>query len=149
VRRLLGCVGLVAVAVSCHIAPAPQPTAVFPAGWRFRSGEAATFAKHAMVVSNNEIASRVGAEIMRRGGNAIDLAVAVGFVMTVPLADVVAPVIRLAEEAWVIDTSFSHGLSSGSALLTQFEGKRILYPSGAPLAAELDSCSPELAWTLC
>src|SRR5947207_15019377 len=36
-----------------------------------------------MVVSNNEIASRVGADVMRRGGNAIDAAVAVGFALTV------------------------------------------------------------------
>ena len=36
-----------------------------------------------MVVSNSDIASRVGADIMRRGGNAVDAAVAVGFAMTV------------------------------------------------------------------
>ena len=41
------------------------------------------FAKHGMVVSNSEIASRVGSDIMRHGGNAIDAAVAVGFAMTV------------------------------------------------------------------
>jgi gamma-glutamyltranspeptidase/glutathione hydrolase len=226
VRRLLGCVGLVAVAVSCHVAPAPQPTAVFPVGWRFRAGEPVVFAKHAMVVSNSDIASRVGADIMRRGGNAVDAAVAVGFAMTVTypvagniggggfmvirlangesvaldyretapsaasrnmyldslgkltdksivghlsvgvpgsvagmtealrrygtmsLSDVIAPAIRLAEEGWVIDSAFSRGLSSDSVLLTQFEGKSLFYPGGAPLGAGSRLVQHELAWTL-
>jgi gamma-glutamyltranspeptidase/glutathione hydrolase len=62
--------------------PARVP-AVFPAGWRFPAGREATFARHAIVASNNRLAAEVGARVMKQGGNAVDGAVATGFALAV------------------------------------------------------------------
>src|SRR5512140_1694272 len=56
---------------------------LMPAGWRYASPPAPVVGQQAMVVTEHPLSSEVGAEILRRGGNAIDAAVAVGFAQAV------------------------------------------------------------------
>jgi gamma-glutamyltranspeptidase/glutathione hydrolase len=57
-------------------------TALLPIAPRAASREPVR-APHGMVASTSELASRVGADVMKRGGNAIDAAVAVGLALAV------------------------------------------------------------------
>src|SRR5512138_3965794 len=69
--------GLLLATVAAAHAQAPSTRPL-----QFPPVEAVT-ARHGMVVTQEARASRIGADILKRGGNAVDAAVAVGFTMAV------------------------------------------------------------------
>ncbi|HEX6091625.1 MAG TPA: gamma-glutamyltransferase [Gemmatimonadales bacterium] len=92
-RRLLGLLLGVFLPIlpACAGRSAPAPDAARPAAgvegidpsWRHSGKSRVATGEQAMVVSGSPIASQVGADIIRRGGNAVDAAVAVGFALAV------------------------------------------------------------------
>jgi gamma-glutamyltranspeptidase/glutathione hydrolase len=100
VRRAL--IALVLAASACARGPAPAgppaPSRAVATGkdsgnrelrefttadWRWRDGATVARGRRGMITSNEPIASRVGLDILRAGGNAVDAAVAVGFALAV------------------------------------------------------------------
>jgi len=62
----------------------PDTTLRFPRLWEMQRGSISpTVAARGMVVTTDRVASEVGSEIMRRNGNAVDVAVAVHFALAV------------------------------------------------------------------
>ena len=64
-------------------APAIVPVAGIAPTWSFAGKARVLDAPKAMVVSGSPVASDVGRDILRQGGNAVDAAVAVGFALAV------------------------------------------------------------------
>lgn len=74
---------LLLLAAACGRPVAPAPRGFVPSEWPLAARVQPVTGSHAMIVSGSPLASQVGADVLRGGGNAVDAAVAVGFALTV------------------------------------------------------------------
>jgi gamma-glutamyltranspeptidase/glutathione hydrolase len=60
-----------------------DPRDLWPDGWRYDAATEPVRAENGMVVTTDELASEVGVQVLRDGGNAVDAAIAVQFALAV------------------------------------------------------------------
>jgi gamma-glutamyltranspeptidase/glutathione hydrolase len=73
-----------AAALACSVDRPPAADRAFGDAWAFPAGRVeASYGAEGMVSTTDRVASEIGAEVLRRGGNAIDAAVAVHFALAV------------------------------------------------------------------
>ena len=79
----LSAIFLVCLAACDRASETPSGLPLFPAGWQYSADRAPVTASNGMVVSTDELASRVGVAVLQAGGTAVDAAVAVQFALAV------------------------------------------------------------------
>jgi len=80
-RTLTGLV--VVMLAACGGGDAPSHSVTFSAGWRYQDTPKPATGLEGMVVTTDHLASEVGVDILRAGGNAVDAAIAVQFALAV------------------------------------------------------------------
>ena len=81
-------------------------------------------------------------------GSVAGMAEAVRRYGRLPLADVIAPAIRLAQDGFVVDSSLMRSLRSDSAKLSRYGGATVFFPNGRALEPGTLFRQPQLAQTL-
>ena len=75
--------GAPSVSAAAPVASPAAPSAQFPADWPFPRGAPAPRSARGMVVTDAALATKVGADVLASGGNAVDAAVAAAFALAV------------------------------------------------------------------
>ena len=107
-------------------------------------------ATHDMYIENGKLTdkSRIGYLASGVPGSVAGMAEALRKYGTMPLAKVMAPAIRLAEEGFITDTSDGPGGGQCYPLIARFEGKAVFCPDGHSLPGGVRFVQPDLARTL-
>lgn len=126
---------------------------------RMADGRAATLdyrevaplaATHDMYIEDGKLTdkSRIGYLASGVPGSVAGMAEALRKYGTMPLATVMAPAIRLAEEGFITDTSGGPRGGQCNTLIARFEGKAVFCPDGYSLPGGVRFVQPDLARTL-
>jgi gamma-glutamyltranspeptidase/glutathione hydrolase len=78
---ILAALTIISATACSDVEPADAP--LFAAGWLYRTTPEPVTAANGMVVTTDELASRVGVDVLEAGGNAVDAAIAVQFALAV------------------------------------------------------------------
>lgn len=77
-------VSLIAVVAGVVFVESAAPPVILPDGWAFQVDRVpVTYGRNGMVSTTDRVASEVGVEVLRRGGNAVDAGVATHFALAV------------------------------------------------------------------